>query len=85
MAVPGTALSVNEDGESIVTIIKDNKAIQTTVELAEKGEPDIRADGFVTSPAGCPATRWRSRNSIGLNKDTKVTEVVEEKKAEDPD
>ena len=81
LAVPETALSVNVDGESVVTIIKDNKAIQTTVELAEEGESDMRADGFVRITKGLSiGDKVAIEKLYELSKDTTVTEVVEEKR-----
>jgi RND family efflux transporter MFP subunit len=91
LAVPEKALTVNEDGERVVTVVKDDKAVPTVVELADEGKPDIRAviEGqvYVQITKGLSkGDRVAVENGYQLPKDTPVKEMPEEKKAgEEPD
>ena len=52
IAVPETALFLNEEGHHVVTVVKDGKAVPTEIEIDSDNEPEIRADN---DAATCPA------------------------------
>ncbi len=91
LAVPEKALTVNEDGEHVVTVVKDDKAVPTTVDLADEGKAEIRArvDGqpYVQITKGLSkGDRVAVENGYQLPKDWPVKEMPEEKKpGEEPD
>lgn len=55
LAIPEKALTVNEDGKYVVTLIKEDKAVPTEVELAPEGGRELRTDGYVRIVKGLEA------------------------------
>ena len=45
VAIPEIAVSVNEEGHRVVTVIKDGKAVPTEIEILSETEPEVRANG----------------------------------------
>jgi multidrug efflux pump subunit AcrA (membrane-fusion protein) len=74
VAVPEAAISVNEEGHRVVTVIRDGKAVPTEIEIASKTEPEIRAGGWVRVIKGLDAgDEVAVENGYALPKDTPVT------------
>jgi macrolide-specific efflux system membrane fusion protein len=74
VAVPEAAISVNEEGHRVVTVIRDGKAFPTEIEIASKTEPEIRAGGWVRVIKGLDAGDVVAvENGYALPKDTPVT------------
>ncbi len=73
VAVPEVAISVNEEGHRVVTVIKDGKAVPTEIELSSEKEPEVRADGWVRVLKGLEAfDEVAVENGYALPKDTPV-------------
>lgn len=74
IAIPEAAISVNEEGHRVVTLIKDGKAFPTEIEIASKTEPEIRAGGWVRVIKGLDAGDVVAvENGYALPKDCPVT------------
>jgi multidrug efflux system membrane fusion protein len=74
VAVPEAAISVNEEGHRVVTVIRDGKAVPTEIDIASKTEPEIRAGGWVRVIKGLdPGDVVAVENGYALPKDTPVT------------
>lgn len=73
VAIPEAAVSVNEEGHRVVTVVKDGKAVPTEIELASETEPEVRADGWVLVRKGLEAgDEVAVENGYALPKDTPV-------------
>ena len=73
VAVPEIAVSVNEEGHRVVTVIKDGKVVPTEIELASDTEPEVRAGGWVRVLKGLDAgDEVAVENGYALPKDTPV-------------
>ncbi len=73
IAVPEIAVSVNEEGHRVVTVVKGGKAVPTEIELASDLEPEVRADGWVRVLKGLDAgDEVAVENGYALPKDTSV-------------
>ncbi len=74
VAIPEAALTVNEEGHHVVTVIKDCKAVPTEIEIDSDTEPEVRADGWVRVLKGLSAgDEVAVENGYALPKDTPVT------------
>ena len=73
VAIPEIAVSVNEEGHRVVTVIKDGKAVPTEIELSSDTELEVRADGWVRVLKGLEAgDEVAVENGYALPKDTPV-------------
>lgn len=52
LAFPETAYTVNEEGKTMVVVVRDGKAVPTEVELAMVGEAELKAEGWVAVAHG---------------------------------
>ena len=85
IAIPEAAISVNEEGHKVVTVIKDGKAVPTEVEVDSETEAEVRVDGWVRILKGiAEGDEVAIENGYALPKDTPV-EILppEEHKAHD--
>ena len=74
VAIPEAALTVNEEGHHVVTVVKDGKAVPTEIEIDSDTEPEVRADGWVRVLKGLSAgDEVAVENGYALPKDTPVT------------
>jgi membrane fusion protein (multidrug efflux system) len=55
LAIPEIALTVNEDGNKVVTLVREGKAFPAEVELVGDGKAEIRAEGWVRVCKGLQA------------------------------
>ena len=73
VAIPNVAVTVNEEGHYVVTMIKDGKAIPTAITIVSEKEPAVRADGWVRVLSGLkPGDEVAVENGYALPKDTPV-------------
>lgn len=56
LAFPEQAYTVNEQGKTMVVLVRDGKAVPTEVELALTGEEEIKSDGWVAVVKGLKET-----------------------------
>lgn len=74
IAVPEAAISVNEEGHRVVTVIKDGKVVPTEIEISSNTEQEIRAGGWVRVLKGLNADDVVAvENGYALPKDCPVT------------
>lgn len=74
VAISEAALTVNEEGRHVVTVIKDGKAVPTEIEIDSDTEPEVRADGWVRVLKGLSeGDEVAIENGYALPKDTPVT------------
>jgi hypothetical protein len=55
IAVPERAIAINEEGQHVVTVIRDRKAVPTQVSLSSTKEPEVRAAGWIRVLSGLEA------------------------------
>lgn len=55
LAVPDAAVSVNGEGNRVVTVIRDGKAYPAEIKLGEAEGQEVRADGWVRIASGLEA------------------------------
>ena len=55
LAIPEVAYTVNEEGKTIVVVVRNGKAAPTEVELSKAGESDVKANGWVSVAKGLQA------------------------------
>lgn len=73
LTVPEKALTVNEDGKYVVTLVKDGLASPAEVELAPEGGREFRAEGFVQISKGIEeGDEVAIENGYGLPEKTAV-------------
>jgi HlyD family secretion protein len=73
LAIPEAAITVNEEGHRVVTIIREAKAIPTEIIISSEKEPEVRADGWVRVLSGLEAgDEVAIENGYALPKDTPV-------------
>ena len=73
VAVPEAAIYVNEEGHRVVTVVKENKAYPTEIEVSSETERDVRADGWVRVLKGVNAgDEVAVENGYALPKETEV-------------
>ena len=73
IAIPEVAVTVNEEGHHVVTVIQDGKALPTEIAIASEKEPEIRASGWVRVLSGLkPGDEVAIENGYALPKDTPV-------------
>jgi RND family efflux transporter MFP subunit len=85
IAIPETALSVNEEGKHVVTVVRDNKAVPTEIELTSAGEQEVRAGGWVRVLKGLTAgDAVAVENGYALPEGTPVSVLPPREKAEQP-
>jgi hypothetical protein len=73
IAIPEIAMTVNETGRRVVTVIRDGKAVPTDVDISSDNEPEIRADGWVRVLRGIQiGDEVAVENGYALPKDTPV-------------
>jgi RND family efflux transporter MFP subunit len=85
IAIPEVAVSVNEEGHRVVTVVKDGKAVPTEIELVSETEAEVRADGWVRVLKGLEAgDEVAVENGYALPKDTPV-EILPPKPAAKPE
>lgn len=74
IAIPETAVTVNEEGHRVVTAVRDGKAVPVEIELASDTELEIRAGGWVRVLKGLEAgDEVAVENGYALPKDTPVS------------
>ena len=47
VAIPDVAVTVNEEGRRVVTVVRDGKAVPTEITIASEQEPEVRAGGWI--------------------------------------
>jgi RND family efflux transporter MFP subunit len=73
LAVPEAALTVNEEGHHVVTVVKDGMALPTEIEIDSETETEVRADGWVRVLKGLEeGDEVAIENGYALPKDTPV-------------
>jgi len=73
IAIPDVAVTVNEEGHRVVTVIRDGKAVPTEITIASEKEPEVRADGWIRILQGLePGDKVAVENGYALPKDTPV-------------
>ena len=83
VAIPDVAVTVNEEGHRVVTVIREGKAIPTEITIASEKEPEVRADGWIRVLRGlAPGDEVAVENGYALPKDTPVQILAPE--AADP-
>lgn len=55
IAIPEVAVTVNEDGHRVVTLIRDGKAMPREIQIASDIEPEVRVAGWVRVLKGLEA------------------------------
>lgn len=55
LAIPEVAVTVNEDGQRVVTLIRDGKAMPREIQIASDTEPEVRVAGWVRVLKGLEA------------------------------
>ena len=74
VAIPETALTVNDEGQHVVTVIREGKAVPTEIELAPEGGQEVRAGGWVRVVKGLEAgDEVAVENGYALPEGTLVT------------
>jgi RND family efflux transporter MFP subunit len=74
IAIPDAAISVNEEGHRVVTVIRDGKAVPTKIEVSSETEPEVRAGGWVRVLKGLQVgDEVAIENGYALPKGTPVT------------
>ncbi len=74
IAIPEDAVTVNENGHRVVTLVRDKKALPTEITLASETEPEVRARGLVRVLSGLEAgDKVAIENGYALPKDTPVS------------
>lgn len=74
IAVPEAAVTVNEEGKRVVTLIRDGQAIPTAIEIFSESEPEIRVEGWVRVLSGLQAgDEVAVENGYALPEGTPVT------------
>ncbi len=74
VAIPETAFTVNDEGQHVVTVIREGKAVPTEIELAPQGGQEVRAEGWVRVVKGLQAgDEVAVENGYFLPKGTPVT------------
>ena len=78
IAIPETAVTVNEEGHRVVTAIRDGKAVPVEIELTSDMELEIRAGGWVRVLKGLEVgDEVAVENGYALPKDTPVNVLPE--------
>jgi multidrug efflux pump subunit AcrA (membrane-fusion protein) len=73
LAIPEAAVTVNEEGHRIVTLIRNGKAVPTEITIASDKEPEVRAGGWIRVLSGLePGDEVAIENGYALPKDTPV-------------
>jgi HlyD family secretion protein len=52
IAIPETAVTVNEEGHRMVTVIRDGKAVPTEIKTSSAKVPDVRVGGWIRVLSG---------------------------------
>lgn len=52
LAIPETAYTVNEEGKTVVVVVREGKAESKVVVLAQVGEGEVKAEGWVAVASG---------------------------------
>ena len=78
IAIPETAVTVNEEGHRVVTAVRDGKAVPVEIELASDTELEVRAGGWVRVLKGLEVgDEVAVENGYALPKDTPVNLLPE--------
>ena len=86
IAIPDVAVTVNEEGHHIVTVIRDGKAVPTEITIATDKEPEVRAGGWIRVLSGLqPGDEVAIENGYALPKDTPVVVLPAEGAASSPE
>lgn len=73
LAIPDDAYTVNEEGKTIVVVVKDGKAYPKEIELARSGTAELKAGGWVGVAKGLDAgDQVAVENGYGLPEGTPV-------------
>ena len=73
IAIPETAVTVNEEGSHIVTVIRDAKAVPTEIKIATDKDPEVRAGGWIRVISGLqPGDEVATENGYALPDGTPV-------------
>jgi HlyD family secretion protein len=85
LAIPDVAVTVNEEGHHIVTVIRDDKAVPTEITIASEKDPEVRAGGWIRILSGLePGDEVAIENGYALPNDTAVTVLPPEKTTGSP-
>jgi multidrug efflux pump subunit AcrA (membrane-fusion protein) len=85
LAIPDVAVTVNEEGHHIVTVIRDDKAVPTEITVISEKDPEVRAGGWIRILSGLePGDEVAIENGYALPKDTAVTVLPPEKSTGSP-
>ncbi len=73
VAIPDVAVTVNEEGHHMVTVIRDGKAVPTAISVASEKEPEVHSEGWIRVLSGIkPGDEVAVENGYALPKDTPV-------------
>jgi RND family efflux transporter MFP subunit len=82
IAIPETAVTVNEEGRRMVTVIRDSKAVPTEIETSSKKDQEVRVGGWIRVVRGLRVGDLVAiENGYALPQDTPV-EVLPPRNAE---
>jgi HlyD family secretion protein len=86
LAIPDVAVTVNEEGHHIVTVVRDGKAVPTEISIASDTQPEVRAGGWIRVLSGLePGDEVAIENGYALPKDTPVVVLPTEAAASSPE
>jgi RND family efflux transporter MFP subunit len=73
IAIPETAVTVNEEGRRMVTVIRDSKAVPTEIKTSAANVPDVRVGGWIRVVSGLHVgDEVAVENGYALPQDTPV-------------
>lgn len=79
IAIPEAAVTVNEQGRHIVTVIRDAKAVPTEITIATDKDPEVRAGGWIRVLSGLqPGDEVATENGYALPEGTPVAALPAE-------
>ena len=55
LAIPEEAYTVNDEGRTVVVVVREGKSVPTEVELSNAGESEVKAGGWVSVATGLQA------------------------------
>jgi hypothetical protein len=86
LAIPDVAVTVNEEGHRIVTVVRGGKALPTEITIASDAQPEVRAGGWIRVLSGLePGDEVAIENGYALPKDTPVVVLPAEAAASSPE
>jgi RND family efflux transporter MFP subunit len=79
ITIPEAAVTVNEQGSHIVTVIRDAKAVPTEITIATDKDPEVRAGGWIRVLSGLqPGDEVATENGYALPEGTPVAALPAE-------